>query len=263
MAWDPNQETRNPKQDPDAEYEAPTNPYGNPQNPYSRPPYTSPAYEEGYGSTPPPRKTAPLPLGEAIRQLPGQYFKILTRPSEKMFVQEMSKAGWGIVWVQLLSWAVIVSILGVLANVVASPESSAGTADSSQILSLISIATSYGQIVLIPLLFFMWVGLLFLFARAFGGEGTFLAQSYTTLLFQVPLSILSSLLSFIPLFGLLAAIIAFIYNLVLQVPALIAVHHLSRGRATASVLGLLGALLVILCPLSIALALYYALSQLH
>ncbi len=41
--------------------------------------------------------TAPLPLGQAIRELPGQYLKVLTRPSVKTFAGEKGKAGWGII----------------------------------------------------------------------------------------------------------------------------------------------------------------------
>ncbi len=34
---------------------------------------------------------ARLPLGQAVRELPGQYFKVLTRPSVKTFVEEKDK----------------------------------------------------------------------------------------------------------------------------------------------------------------------------
>ncbi len=35
--------------------------------------------------------TTPLPLGQAMRELPGQYFKVLTRPSVKTFAEEKGK----------------------------------------------------------------------------------------------------------------------------------------------------------------------------
>ncbi len=78
------------------------------------------------------------------------------------------------------------------------------------------------------------MGLVYLLARAFNGQGTFLTQSYTPLLFQVPLGILSGILGLVPFFGLLGFAV-FIYGIVLQVYALMAVHRLSGGKATAVV----------------------------
>jgi len=36
----------------------------------------------------------PLTLGEAIRQLPRQYVKVVTRPSAAAFAEEVGKARW-------------------------------------------------------------------------------------------------------------------------------------------------------------------------
>jgi hypothetical protein len=38
------------------------------------------------------QSSAPLPLGQAIRELPGQYIKVLIRPSVKTFEEEKGKA---------------------------------------------------------------------------------------------------------------------------------------------------------------------------
>ncbi len=109
-----------PYNQPQGPYSAP--PYGQPQNPYGYPPqapYGVPPYQQpGYGYVPPP--VAPLPLGEAIRQLPQQYIKILTKPSAATFAEEMGKAAWNIVWVQLLGLAVITAVLGYLASLIGS-----------------------------------------------------------------------------------------------------------------------------------------------
>src|SRR5262245_56839037 len=78
----------------------PQGPYGQPQPPYGQPqpPYGAPYQQpEGYGY--PPSQTAPLPLGEATRQLPNQYITVLTKPSAATFAEEQGKAGWDIVWV--------------------------------------------------------------------------------------------------------------------------------------------------------------------
>jgi hypothetical protein len=95
-------------------------------------------------------------------------------------------------------------------------------------------SASYGGIIGVPLGFFIWMGLVYLLAKAFNGGGTFLTQSYTSLLFQAPLGVLSGILGLVPYFGLLSFAV-FIYGIVLQVFALMAVHRLSGGKATAVV----------------------------
>jgi hypothetical protein len=80
---------------------------------------------------------------------------------------------------------------------------------------------------------------LYLLARAFGGQGSFLAQNYTTLLFSVPLTllwgVLALVLGVIPLVGFplfsVVALALFIYGLILQAQTLMAVHALSGGKA--------------------------------
>src|SRR6266496_1050109 len=106
MSYDPNQP-------PNSGYDNP--PYGTPQPPYSapQPPYGAPYPQPGYDYPPP--QTAPLPLGEAIRQLPNQYIKVLTRPSAATFAEEQGKASWDIVWVQLIIYAIVAAVLGYLA----------------------------------------------------------------------------------------------------------------------------------------------------
>src|SRR5579884_1507947 len=144
MSWNPDQGQTPGGQDPYSGYGTPQNPYGTPENPYQNPqnPYaTPPAPENPYAPPPapenpyapqnpyagasygggyqqgqqafgyePPRAT-PLPLGQAIQQLPNQYIKILTHPSPQTFAEEIGKADWGIVWVQLIIYAVIAAFL--------------------------------------------------------------------------------------------------------------------------------------------------------
>lgn len=115
--------------DPYSGYGTPQNPYGAPppQNPYGTPPpqqgpygapppqYGTPPYQQGsygYGYAPP--QQAPRPIGQAIQELPNQYIKVLTKPSVQSFAEEMGKADWGMVWIQLLIWALIGTILGLI-----------------------------------------------------------------------------------------------------------------------------------------------------
>ncbi|HEX6557205.1 MAG TPA: Yip1 family protein [Ktedonobacteraceae bacterium] len=179
---------------------------------------------------------APRPLGEEIKELPRQYINVLTKPGVATFAAEMGKASWRMVWVQLLGWGVISTILGFIAQAIFTSISYrfAGSLSPEAIQALSANGASYGGIIGVPLGFFIWMGLVYLLAKAFQGQGTFLTQSYATLLFQVPLGILGSILGLFPYFGLLGLAV-FIYGIVLQVFALMATHRLSGGKATAVV----------------------------
>src|SRR6266699_4663521 len=122
MACDQNQRQPN---NPNTGYDPPPNPYNAPQNPYTNPPenpyatptYGPPSYQVGPGYPPPPQ-SAPLPLGEAIRNLPNQYIKVTTKPGPMTFAEEMGKASWDIIWVQLIFYAIIATILSYLATLI-------------------------------------------------------------------------------------------------------------------------------------------------
>jgi hypothetical protein len=203
-------------------YQQPGYGYGTPpQGPYGAYPYQQP----GYGT--PPVQAAPLPPGEAIRQLPGQYIKVaFTKPSAATFAEEQSKANWGSVWFQLVFYALVGAILVYLSELI--------NHTASSILDLIVII--FIAIVIIPLSFFAISGIYYLLARAFGGHGRFLAQIYTLLLFTVPLGILAALLDLIPIIGRLAGLVVDVYIIVLSILMIKGVHRLSGGKATAVIL---------------------------
>jgi hypothetical protein len=96
------------------------------------------------------------------------------------------------------------------------------------------VTTVILQLVLTPLSFLFAGGILYLISRVVGGKGRFVEQIYVTLLFGVPLVILSALLSLIPGVGNWLLYVPHIYSLVLIVLALIAVHRRSEGSAEQS-----------------------------
>jgi hypothetical protein len=223
----------------------PQNPYGMPpQGQYGVPPqgqYGAP----GYGAP----VFTPLPLNEAVQQLPTQYQKVLTKPSVAAFVEELPKAAWDITWIQLLIYIVIRVVVGLIVGLVVAAVVHASLASNpySTATSLFSAATTTSsalmQIISVPAGFFIIAGLQYLFAKAFGGQGTFLGQCYTSLLFVVPLGIISSILAIlaaIPVAGsILASLIGLaiaIYQIVLNVFQIQAAHRLTGGKATAVVL---------------------------
>ena len=272
-----------PPQNPYGQPQPPQNPYGGqpqpPQNPYGAPPqtpypdpqnpYGQPAQslygmqQPGYGAPGYPVAVAALPLGEAIKQLPQQYIKVTTKPSAASFAEELPKAAWDITWIQILFWVVggvVIGLIGglfsaatsaTLANLSGSGSSSAAMA--SAIAATRGAGSGFGAIIGIPLSFFIVVGVQYLLAKMFKGEGTFVGQAYTFLLFQVPLGILSALIGIIPIVGLLSAVVS-IYAVVLNVFQIMASHRLSGGKATAVVLIPIGVvfLLGLLCVFAFA-----------
>jgi Yip1 domain len=189
----------------------------------------------------------PRTLWEAIKQLPQQYWRVLTKPGAATFAWEMVKARWDIIWVQLLGLALLqtifVSLLLLIEFSIMSATFNAAAAQSGT-----SNPGFFGFLLLpIPLIalmafligiggFFLGQGITYLLAKAFGGQGDFMTQAYTLLLFQVPIGIVSLLLSLIPFVGSLGSFAASVYSIVLQIFALMAVHRLSGGKATAVVL---------------------------
>ncbi len=249
MSWDPNQGA--PGSSPDPYGQPPVNPYAQPpQNPYGQPPVYNTAYAAGAA----PVASAPLPLSEALRALPQQYIKVLTRPSPQTFAEELPKAAWDIVWVQLLIQALIAALFGFLASLSGSvtqrfliPTANTSTLPAST-TELITLGASIGSIALVPLWFFICAGVFYLLARGFGGQGTFLQQAYTNTLFSVPIGLITSVLSVIPFVGGLLGFAISIYGAVLNIFSIMATHRLSGGKASA----------VVLIPIGVALLLYCA-----
>ena len=82
-----------------------------------------------------------------------------------------------------------------------------------------------------PVSFLAAGGILFLIARIFGGKGTYREQIYTTLLYGVPMVILSYLLFLVPVAGAWLLYLPHIYSLVLLIISMMAVHQFGRGKA--------------------------------
>jgi hypothetical protein len=131
----------------------------------------------------------------------------MRQPSVRTFVGEKGKASWGIVWVQLIGLSIISAILIAMYYLIYPPHvgSVAGPGSgglSSALLQLVVLLTvAIFTLILTPVSFFGAGGIIYLIAKVLGGTGTYLAQIYTTLLFGVPLVIVSYLLLLIPVAG--------------------------------------------------------------
>jgi hypothetical protein len=141
--------------------------------------------------------TQPLALNEAIRQLPAQYWRVLTHPRATTFAEEEGKASWNSIWIQLIAIAIISAVFSTI-----------GALESSSILGALginnnAISSAFRESPLgigltsllgTPISFFISTGLYFLLARAFGGRGTFLRYVYCTLLIVAPITLLNAVL---------------------------------------------------------------------
>jgi hypothetical protein len=198
--------------------------------------------------------TQPLPLGQAIRALPSQYLKVITRPSVQSFSAEKGKASWGSTWLQLIALGMLSALLSVLAQLIAPPH--VGTVPGVSPATVQAVTTTLLALFLLvgtPLTFLVAGAVLYWLARLFKGDGSYLQQVYTLTLFGVPLVLLSFLLQVLPATSSWLPYLPHLYSLVLLVLSLMAVHHLSRGKALAVMLIPLGIVLVLILAGTIVL----------
>ena len=200
--------------------------YGQPPNMFQVPPVMQPA--------------TPLPLWAAIRQLPRQYWRVLTHPKAVTFIEEERTAAWNIIWVQLLILAVVEALALLLIVFLEfflfqAFLPSATMSVFSQALPIVAIVIVLITIAFVPISFFFGAGIYHLIAKAFGGRGTFLSYCYNYSLIVIPISILSVVLSIIPCLGSIG-LAGTVYEVVLLIFMTMGVHRLSGGKASATVL---------------------------
>ena len=174
--------------------------------------------------------TSTSSLSAGLLRLAQHYFKAVFRPSISAFAQDKGQASWSLVGVQLLVWAILDAALGVLVNLISPPSI------STPFLRFLALVTSYGLVVLVPVLFFLLMGIVYLLARYLGGQGTFLELCNASLYVQAPLGILSKLLALIPGVGRILNTVLSLYGIVLMVFPIMATQRLSRGKAIATIL---------------------------
>jgi len=187
--------------------------------------------------------TNPLAISEAIWQLPGQYIKVLCRPSAQTFREEMDKASWGIVCVQFYALIVISITLSYLAHII--PSSALhiiSNFSTGSIKPFAFLPSPDNGIAFVLGSFLIGLSTAYLFSKLWRGQGRFLAHAYSLLLCTVPLVTISGALLLIPTPGSLVVLltslifIVFVYRMVLHACVIMGVHGLSAGEATLIVL---------------------------
>ncbi len=195
----------------------------------------------------------PLPLVEALWQLPLQYLNVFFKPSVTTLSQEMGKASWGIILVQLLSLVSITVTFGLLGHAIPSAAMHAITElHVGPLRPLALLPSPWNGITLVLASFFIGLGTSYPFSKLVGGHGTSLAHLYCLLLCTIPLVAVSGALLLIPATGWLVTMLGcivsvlFIYRMVLHAFTIMAVHRLGAGQATTIVLILPMVLLVVI-----------------
>ena len=190
--------------------------------------------------------TPTSPRKSTVLSLPGQYLKVLFKPTARTFAWEAERASWGMVWFQIFILVLIPLVLGLVR--IFDRSLTAQVATRSHFLYDILVSFSFGasiaalilRTIIAPLFFFVTVSIQFLLARVFGGVGRYLEQSYATLLYQVPLALLSSILSTIIVFvqgvdlhyfNPLISIVLFAYGVLLNITMIKGVHSLTGGKS--------------------------------
>lgn len=220
----------------------------------------------------------PRPIALAIVELPVLYARALFAPVARMYEAEGKRAGWGIVWVQLVILIIVPGVLGLLRGLHRSATVTGITNSQALYNAIASIAVGTSivatliQVLVVPVIFFIGVGVQYLVAKAFRGNALFVEQAYTTLLYAVPLAVVSGIISTVLVFFVhlslrivivpVITVALFIYGILLNIVAIEGVHRLTRARATTVVLlpYIIGVLLA--CGLTFYLA-HFIISAVH
>jgi hypothetical protein len=240
VSWEPFQEPTGPYTGPYVEYSAST-PATGPQ----MPPYAETGAQ--WNMAAPQQPVRQLSLWEAVKQLPAQYWRVLSKPGTATFAWEAWKARWDVIWVQVLGLSLFSAVLTMLFWLIfvalvstsfASFPSEAGSSNYAPGLGFLLVPVpliGLGALISGVGSFFLGEGIAYGLAKAFGGQGDFKTQAYTSLLYHVPINIVALLLSLVPFVGSIGSLIG-IYAYVLEVFQQMAIHRLSVGRALAVVL---------------------------
>jgi hypothetical protein len=113
------------------------------------------------------------------------------------------------------------------------------------------IGTLIGTLFAVLLGFFIWLGLVYLLGRAFGGTGNFGELAFDVSLFYAPLLVLSSLLGIIPILGALVSLVVFIYQLYLTYLGIQSGMNLPKDKALYVILILFAIGLVIVACIAL------------
>lgn len=185
-----------------------------------------------------------------LSMLPAWYAQAIGKPTPRIFAQAAEYARWSLIWPQLLILILLPLILGGIRLLFGGTSSNVNP--SSNILfgaiNILTIGISFGATIIkaffVPIVFFINATLQYAIAHIFGGRGRYAQQCFAMLLYQLPLTLIST--AIIAVFVILhistfvispiIAIVFFCYSVIINTVAVSGVHNISQNKATATVL---------------------------
>jgi hypothetical protein len=171
---------------------------------------------------------------------------VLTRPSVATFEEhEQNNLGWATIYVVI--GAVIVGILQAITAAIQGAVGAPGVTQPSPIGNII------GSVLGALIGFFIFLGIVYLLGRAFGGTGEFGELAFDISLYWAPLAVLQALIGVIAIgplaiLALLALLVVFGYNIFLTYVGIQSGMDLPSQKALYVVLILAGiAILLFIC----------------
>jgi hypothetical protein len=167
----------------------------------------------------------------------------VTRPGTEFFEQESTKPEANLT--TAIIWVVIAGVVSAIFGAIAGLTGATGMAAMFEQMGLpagtipmggITGFAAVANIVLMPIFFLIGAGILHLIATVLGGKGDYGRYAYLLATFYVPLSIVASVISIIPVLGGCVAMLLSLYEIVLAFFATKVNYRLTDGKAIAVVL---------------------------
>ena len=222
------------------------------QGPFYHVPNNQPSYNQ-------PSSYGPLPLGQAVKHLFRQYCRVFISPGRATFAREMPKAAWNIVWVQIISFAILLILPAlaifdfVIPGLLAIFFHNQGRAGIYGFLGLFSMMLSLGPLMFVPLSFFVPLIIQYFVAKMLGGRGKLVQHGYARALITMPVLLLSTVIGLVPILEIILFPLE-IYAIILSILMIMEVHRINGIKATITffspyIVGILFAITVYLAAI--------------
>lgn len=175
------------------------------------------------------------------------WVNVLTKPGEEVFAAEREKSSATLS--TALLWIIAASVISAILGLLQAQIFSSAMGGMSQLVEMLpadlqgelgpisetgssgGIGSSLSLIIIGPIGFLIGVGIFHVIATVLGGRGQYGRYAYLIATFGAPLTIVSSVLGFVPGVGACFGVIVAIYQLVLSFHATKVEYGLSQGRA--------------------------------